>query len=148
MGFRAAYRFLDVKKQYQSGLKEKPLLSKHRGFLNIAYSSRKKKSKQWKADLTTQWIGSMRIPFTEDNEIEFRLGQRSEGYLLLNGQLTRIFGKRLDAYVGVENASNYSQTNPILSSEDPYGEHFDSSLIWAPIFGRMVYLGLRFTLKD
>ena len=146
--FRAAYRFLDVKKQYQSGLKEKPLLSKHRGFLNIAYSSRKKKSKQWKADLTTQWIGSQRIPFTEDNDIEFQLAERSEDYLLLNGQLTRIFGKRLDAYIGVENASNYRQTNPILSSEDPYGKHFDSSLIWAPIFGRMVYLGFRFTLKD
>ena len=99
-------------------------------------------------DLTTQWIGSQRIPFTGDNDIEFQLAERSEDYLLLNSQLTRIFGKRLDAYIGVENASNYRQTNPILSSEDPYGKHFDSALIWAPIFGRMVYLGLRFTIKD
>ena len=139
---------LDVQTKYKSGLIEKPLLSKHRGFLNIAYSTRKIKNRQWKIDLTTQWIGSQRIPFTGDNDVEFQLAERSEDYLLLNSQLTRIFGKRLDAYIGVENASNYRQNNPILSSENPYGEHFDSALIWAPIFGRMVYLGLRFTIKD
>ena len=148
LDIRAAYRFLDVQTKYKSGLIEKPLLSKHRGFLNIAYSTRKTKTRQWKIDLTTQWIGSQRIPFTGDNDIEFQLAERSKDYLLLNTQFTRIFGKRFDAYVGVENASNYRQSNPILSSEDPYGEHFDSSLIWAPIFGRMVYLGFRFTLKD
>ena len=148
LDIRTAYRFLDVKTKYKSGLIEKPLLSKHRGFLNIAYSTRKIKNRQWKIDLTTQWIGSQRIPFTGDNDSLFQLLERSEGYLLLNGQLTRTFGKKLDAYLGVENALNYRQVNPILSSENPYSEHFDSALIWAPIFGRMVYLGFRFTIKD
>ena len=145
---RAAYRFLDVKKKYQSGIKEKPLLSKHRGFLNIAYSSRKTKKRQWKADLTTQWIGSQRIPFTGDNDQGFQLSKRSEDYLLINGQITRIFSNKIEAYLGLENGLNYTQKNPILSSEDPYNKHFDSSLIWAPIFGRMIYLGFRFTLKE
>ena len=148
LDIRTAYRFLDVKTKYKSGLIEKPLLSKHRGFLNIAYSTRKIKNRQWKIDLTTQWIGSQRIPFTGDNDSLFQLLERSEGYLLLNGQLTRTFGKKIDAYLGVENALNYRQVNPILSSENPYSEHFDSALIWAPIFGRMVYLGFRFTIKD
>ena len=148
LDIRTAYRFLDVKTKYKSGLIEKPLLSKHRGFLNIAYSTRKIKNRQWKIDLTTQWIGSQRIPFTGDNDSVFQLLERSEGYLLLNGQLTRTFGKKLDAYLGVENALNYRQVNPILSSENPYSEYFDSALIWAPIFGRMIYLGFRFTLKD
>lgn len=148
LDIRTAYRFLDVKTKYKSGLIEKPLLSKHRGFLNIAYSTRKIKNRQWKIDLTTQWIGSQRIPFTGDNDSVFQLLERSEGYLLLNGQLTRTFGKKIDAYLGVENALNYRQVNPILSSENPYSEYFDSALIWAPIFGRMVYLGFRFTIKD
>jgi outer membrane receptor for ferrienterochelin and colicins len=148
LDIRTAYRFLDVKTKYKSGLIEKPLLSKHRGFLNIAYSTRKIKNRQWKIDLTTQWIGSQRIPFTGDNDSVFQLLERSEGYLLLNGQLTRTFGKKIDAYLGVENALNYRQVNPILSSENPYSEYFDSALIWAPIFGRMIYLGFRFTLKD
>ena len=148
LDIRTAYRFLDVKTKYKSGLIEKPLLSKHRGFLNIAYSTRKIKNRQWKLDLTTQWIGSQRIPFTGDNDSVFQLLERSEGYLLLNGQLTRTFGKKIDAYLGVENALNYRQVNPILSSENPYSEYFDSALIWAPIFGRTVYLGFRFTIKD
>ena len=145
---RTAYRFLDVQKQYQSGLKEKPLLSKHRGFINIAYSSRKHNKSQWKIDLTTQLIGSQRIPYTGDNEPLFQLPLRSESYLVASGQITRIFSPQVDAYLGIENALNYTQNNPILSSENPYSEHFDSSLIWAPIFGRMIYLGFRFTLKE
>ena len=148
LDIRTAYRFLDVQTKYKSGRIEKPLLSKHRGFLNIAYSTRKIKNRQWKIDLTTQWIGSQRIPFTADNDSVFQLPERSEGYLLFNGQLTRTFGKKLDAYLGVENALNYRQVSPILSSENPYSEHFESALIWAPIFGRMVYLGFRFTIKD
>ena len=145
---RTAYRFLDVKKDYQSGLKEKPLLSKHRGFVNIAYSSRKQNKRQWKIDLTTQLVGSQRIPYTGDNAILFQLDLRSKGYLVTSGQITRIFSPKVDAYLGIENAFNYTQSDPILSSENPYSEHFDSSLIWAPIFGRMIYLGFRFTLKD
>ena len=145
---RTAYRFLDVKKQYQSGLKEKPLLSKHRGFINIAYSSRKHNKSHWKVDLTTQLIGSQRIPYTGDNEPLFQLPLRSESYLVTSGQITRIFSPQVDAYLGIENALNYTQNNPILSSENPYSENFDSSLIWAPIFGRMIYLGFRFTLKE
>lgn len=145
---RTAYRFLDVKKDYQSGLKEKPLLSKHRGFVNIAYSSRKQNKRQWKIDLTTQLVGSQRIPYTGDNQPLFQLPLRSESYLLTSGQITRIFSSKIDAYLGIENAFNYTQSNPILSSENPYSEHFDSALIWAPIFGRMIYLGFRFTLKD
>ena len=46
LDIRAAYRFLDVQTKYKNGLIEKPLLSKHRGFLNIAYSTRKIKNRQ------------------------------------------------------------------------------------------------------
>ena len=66
----------------------------------------------------------------------------------MNAQVTRVFGKRLEVYLGGENLLNYTQQNPILSSEDPYGEFFESALIWAPIFGRMIYGGVRFTIAD
>ncbi len=144
---RLAYRFLDVYKTYRSGLSEKPLLSRHRGFVNLAYETKEKEKKQWKFDLTAQWIGSQRIPSTRDNSIEYMLSGRSEDYMLMNAQVTRVFGERLEMYLGGENLLNYRQTNPILSSEDPFGDNFDSSLIWAPIFGRMFYGGLRFTIE-
>ena len=52
-----------------------------------------------------------------------------------------------EIYLGGENLTNYSQPNPIVSAEDPYGSNFDASLIWAPIFGTMYYAGLRFRIK-
>lgn len=147
---RAAYRYLDVYTNYSGQLREKPLLSRHRGFINLAYETKKKKAKQWKFDVTCQWIGSQRIPYTRDNVLsnnpEYVLNGRSDDYYLLNAQVTRVFGKRLEVYLGGENLLNYTQQNPILSSEDPYGEFFESALIWAPIFGRMIYGGLRFTV--
>ena len=147
-GIRLAYRYLDVYKTYSGQLREKPLLSKHRGFVNLAYETKNKKDKQWKFDITTQWIGSQRIPFTLDNRPDLVLQGRSDDYYLMNAQITRVFGKRLEVYLGVENLLNYTQQDPILSSEDPYGEFLESSLIWAPVFGRMFYGGLRFTVGD
>ena len=144
---RLAYRFLDVYKTYLSGLNEKPLLSRHRGFVNLAYETKKKDHKQWKFDLTAQWIGSQRIPNTRDNPELYALPGRSEDYMLMNAQVTRVFGERLEVYLGGENLLNYRQSNPILSSENPYGEYFESALIWAPIFGRMFYGGLRYTIE-
>ena len=43
----------------------------------------------------------------------------------------------------VENIGNFKQTNPIIGSNDPFGINFDSSQIYAPIFGGMIYSGLR-----
>ena len=68
-----AYRFLDVKTDYLTGLLEKPFVSKHRGFLNVAYSTRKRKGKQWVADLTTQFIGKSTNSVTGDNVDRFIL---------------------------------------------------------------------------
>ena len=69
-------------------------MSKHRGFLNMAYSTRKNKGKQWVMDLTTQFIGSQRIPFTGDNADPFILDERSPNYVLMNGQITRHLVKK------------------------------------------------------
>jgi len=49
-------------------------------------------------------------------------------------------------YVGVENATNYTQENPIIAASEPYNDRFDAAQIYAPIFGRMGYIGMRWTL--
>ena len=150
---RTAYRYLDVRTDYNSLhshllMRDNPFVSKHRGFLNVDYSTRKKKARQWKVDLTTQWIGSQQLPNTEDNPEPYKLETSSPNYFLVNGQVTRIFNKSTELYVGVENAFDFKQPNPILSAENPQSTYFDSSIIWGPIFGRMIYLGFRFTLQD
>jgi outer membrane receptor for ferrienterochelin and colicins len=48
--------------------------------------------------------------------------------------------------MGAENLNNERQTRPILSSDQPFSSNFDSSLVYAPVFGRMMYVGLRYNL--
>tara|TARA_B100001287_G_scaffold276799_1_gene289566 strand:- start:4998 stop:7253 length:2256 start_codon:yes stop_codon:yes gene_type:complete len=146
---RISYRFLDVKTKLRSkGLIRQPFISRHRGFLNIEYKTRKIKNRQWKFDFTSQWIGAKRLPNTSENPSEFQLEEYSPDFFLLNGQITRIASKRTQLYLGVENALNYRQKNPIISANNPKGQYFDSAIIWGPIFGRMTYFGIRFTLKE
>ena len=56
--------------------------------------------------------------------------------------VTCIFEK-FEIYLGGENIGNFKQTNPIIGSDDPFGINFDSSQIYGPIFGGMIYSGLR-----
>jgi hypothetical protein len=41
---------------------------------------------------------------------------------------------------------NFKQTNPIVDPTNPYGQYFDATMIWGPVFGRMVYGGIRWRL--
>jgi hypothetical protein len=54
--------------------------------------------------------------------------------------------KNWDIYLGGENLANYRQFNPIIDPMNPFGTKFDASQVWGPIFGVMVYGGVRFKL--
>jgi len=139
---RIAYRYNDVKTDYLDGLLRKPLISAHRAFINMAYEIENK----WAFDATFNWQGARRIPNTSSNPEEFRLSSFSPDFVTLNGQITRKW-KMFDWYIGVENALNYRQDNPIISAENPNSDFFDSSLVWGPIFGRNIYTGFRYKIK-
>jgi hypothetical protein len=70
----------------------------------------------------------------------------SPGFSLLSMQLTRQFSNQFSVYAGAENLLDIKQTDAILSSDDPFGAAFDSSQLYAPVFGRMLYAGFRFNL--
>lgn len=140
---RLAYRFLDVKTDYLAGLLERPLISKHRAFVNLAYETKNK----WKFDYTVQWLGRQRIPDTSENPAGYQLPAYSPSYFLMNAQITKDLKSRWSVYVGFENINNYTLKNPIISAAEPFSEYFDSSLVWGPIFGRMAYGGFRYRVK-
>ena len=64
----------------------------------------------------------------------------------MNAQITYISKRNFEIYMGGENLTNYKQVQPILSGDQPFSSSFDSSLVYAPVFGRMTYLGLRYNL--
>ncbi|HRO46684.1 TonB-dependent receptor [Agriterribacter sp.] len=142
LDLRLAYRWLDVKTDYQGALQEKPLISKHRAFINFEY----KISDKWKFDYTTQWYGRKRIPYTASNPEGLRLSDYSPAFIQMMAQVTRKFGKKWEIYTGGENLTGYRQKMLILDAENPFGKYFDASLVWGPVAGRMVYAGAKFTL--
>lgn len=146
---RMAYRWLDVQVDYLSGRLQQPLTAKHRGFINIAKETRKNKvGSLWKFDVTTQWIGQQRIPQTLDNPVEYQESSSSDDFVLLNSQITYIHKKDLEFYLGGENLTNFKLNNPIIASDSPFSQNFDASLVWGPVFGRMIYFGVRYTINN
>jgi outer membrane cobalamin receptor len=141
---RLAYRLYDVQTQYDSiGKKEVPLIAAHRAFLNIGYTTKNK----WSFDLTCQWIGPKRLPSTQQNTTDKQLPNFSNSFYLFNAQFSKsLFNKKLDLYLGIENIFNFKQTNPIIDAQNPFGSNFDASMVWGPVFGQMIYAGLRFKL--
>ena len=139
---RLAYRFYDVKTQYDSiGVREVPLIAAHRAFFNIGYNTKNK----WNFDFTWNWIGSKRLPNTSQNPINKRLPDYSESFIILNTQISKsLFNKKLDIYAGIENLLDFKQSTPIIDAQNPFGGYFDASMVWGPVFGRMIYGGVRF----
>lgn len=140
---RAAWRLFDVKTEFKEGLLEKPMVSKHRSFVNMAY----KTDSDWHFDATLNWIGSKRLPYTGDNPVAYQRPDRSPNYFLLNGQIMKRWNDVFDVYLGGENLLNFKQTDAIIAADDPFGEFFDASIVWAPLFGANIYLGFRYTLQ-
>lgn len=140
---RAAYRFNDVQTDYRSGRLERPFVSRHRAFINLAYET----ETNWAFDWTVNWQGTKRLPSTADNPAAFQLADRSPDFVMVNAQISKQWQDRFDLYLGVENLFDFVQPDPILSADDPFGTYFDSSMVWGPIFGRMVYAGLRYTIE-
>ena len=148
LNLRTAYKYLNVKTDYATGLLDKPLQAKNRFFANIAYETHiLDKGQQWKFDATFNWIGEQRLPNTLANPTQYQLPTYSPNYQLINAQITRTFSSTFEMYLGAENLGNFKQKNAIIASDNPNSPYFDSTMIYGPVFGNMFYAGLRFKIK-
>ena len=148
LNLRTAYKYFDITTDYKSGNLQKPIQPRTRFFANLSYETElTAKESQWRFDVTFNNIGTQRLPNTSSNPSQYRLPENSEPYQLLNSQITKVFSNKFEVYVGGENLTNVQQNNPILASDDPFGSNFDTTIVYAPIFGRSIYAGLRFKIK-
>jgi outer membrane receptor for ferrienterochelin and colicin len=145
---RTAYKYYDIQTEYISGTAERPLQARHRYFANLAYETHiGDKGRQWKFDFTYNWMGNQRLPNTASNPITDQFSDYSPSFSLMNAQVTRTFSSTFEIYTGVENLGDYTQDSAILGNDNPFGPNFDTSIVYAPIFGQMFYAGLRFKIK-
>ncbi|MFZ4671860.1 MAG: TonB-dependent receptor plug domain-containing protein [Flavobacterium sp.] len=148
LNLRTAYKYYDISTDYLSGSFQRPLQAKHRFFGNLEYETHIiEKGKQWKFDYTFNWLGKQQLPNTASNPSKDRLPEFSPSFAVMNAQITRTFSSTFEMYIGGENIGNYRQDKAILGADNPFGPNFDTSIIYAPVFGQMYYAGLRFKIK-
>ena len=140
LSLTATYRRTNVKSTYGGVLQEKPLTNKYKGLFTASYAPGLGK---WQFDVTLQLNGGGRMPtpYTiSDGSLSW--DERYKGYEQLNAQITRFF-RHWSIYVGGENITGFKQKNPIIGANDPWGQNFDSTMIWGPLHGAIYYIGVR-----
>ena len=138
LDLRLAYKYYDVRIDYQSGNKQKPFIPSNRMFVNVAYQTRNK----IKLDATWNWVGSKRVPIAYQSAAYL-----SPAFAQVAFQISKEYQKKYEWYLGVENALNYMQTSAIILPQSPFDPGFDAALIWGPLMGRSVYAGVRLQIK-
>lgn len=147
LNLRTAYKYYDIQTTYGSKTLERPLQAKHRLFANLEYSTHENNGRYWKFDATWNWLGKQRLPYTGDNTAENQLADYTHPFSTMNAQITKVFSDTFEIYVGGENIGDFRQNRVILGADDPFGNEFDSTIIYGPVFGQMYYAGLRFKIK-
>lgn len=141
---RMAYRFFDVRTTYGTRLLQRPNISRHRAFLNLAAER-----SGWKLDYTVNLNGPRRMPSTAGNPAGYTRATESSAYWLMNAQVSKTIGKKhpVEWYLGAENLTNFMQPDAIIAADQPFSNWFDAAQVWGPVTGRMLYTGLRYKLK-
>ena len=150
LDFRTAYKLYDVKTDYSysAGKLDNPLIPKDRFFSNVSYETKiKDKGAQWKFDATFNWLGEQRFSSTYGNPIAYKLPEKTPTVATLNAQITKVFSTSFELYLGGENLTNEKQSDPILNSENPFEDTFDTTFVYGPIFGVSFYAGLRYKIN-
>ncbi len=138
-----AYRWNDVRVTQHGDLVRKPLVNRYKGLVNLSYATNLRK---WQFDFTTQLNGDARLPDTQMNpEPIYQRPEKSPAYTIIHAQVSRFF-RKWSVYAGVENLTDFVQNDPIIAADDPFGDYFDSSMVWGPILGRKFYAGVRVSL--
>lgn len=139
---RLAYKYYDVQADYSGGRREVPFMAKHRGFVNLAYTTAKNPhGGYWAFDTTFNIIGKQRLPDTSSSPVEFQLPEYSNSYSQLSAQIARQFNERLRVYLGGSNLTGYMQKNPIIDAANPFGNYFDGGMVYAPVMPANIYFG-------
>ena len=130
----AAFRLNDVRCTYGGQLLEKPFASRFKALVTASWTPM---MELWQVDLTLCLNGPGRLPQHPALDSD-----RFPAYPTLNAQVTRRF-RHLSVYVGGENLTNYTMSDPVLNPSDPTSPLFEPNFVWGPLRGAMVYAGVR-----
>lgn len=139
---KLAYKWNDVRATFSDGqLKTLPLVAKHRGLVTLDYTTPNKK---WMFNTRVQIMGPQRLPDNSKVPHIYTHGFPAESpvFAIWNAQITRSW-KKFEIYIGGENLNGYQQHSAIMAANEPWSPYFNGAQIWAPMMGRVAYLGVR-----
>ena len=135
-----AHRITDAETTIAGVLREKPLTSRYKSLISASYQTPHRK---WQFDVTSQFNGGGRLP---DPDAVNPLWEREfKPFTILNAQVTKYF-RTWSVYLGAENLTNFVQKVPIVDAVNPFGSNFDASMVWGPVQGTRIYVGLRWSI--
>lgn len=139
LSIKIAYKLDDVKATFDGVLLQQPTTYRNKGLIAISYTTPDDK---WQLDLNTQIHGKHAL-----SDLESSIPFFSPRFVIMNMKVEHFFNKGFSVYVGGENITNFTQPNPIIGTDNPFGELFDASQVWGPIVGGMFYGGVRYRWK-
>jgi outer membrane receptor for ferrienterochelin and colicins len=140
---RMAYRYVNSWVDYSEGRRMLPFVSKNRTLINVAYFTRWIDGKhRFSFDATGKWNDGQRLPISGELDGQVSLPSWAPAFWIVNGQVSFSRMAKWDLYLGVENLFNYQQGNAVYYSND----YLDANFTYAPVFGRMAYLGFRWRI--
>jgi len=139
-----AFRINDVKLTIDDELRQKPFINRYKALLTSSYATSMNK---WMFDVTVQYNGVSTLPQSiESLNLPEYSNSETPDYFMIHAQITRKF-KAFSVYLGGENLTGFVQKSPIINPQNPFGDAFDTSVVWGPLMGRMFFVGLRYTLE-
>lgn len=142
--FKWGYNYQKAVREFGDEMLSLPLIPNHKF---LAQTSIRNSDDSWQGDLTYKWTGSKRLPFTNNYPEKYQQPESSPSFSGLNVQLTKRW-TTFEIYGGVENIFDFRQHFPILGSDEPFGQFFDSNFNWGPSKGREYYLGVRYKIPQ
>ncbi len=140
----AGFSLMDVSNK-EEGIKSRQILTERfTGNWGISYSI---PSIRLTADYTGNLFGPMRLPIAGPDDPR---RENSPWFSIQNIQLTHKTKNNLEIYGGVKNLLDWTpnQGNPFLiaGADDPFGDEFDTTYIYASNQGIRGFFGVRYTL--
>ena len=139
---KAAYRYQEAKQRDLSGvtigngLEDVILNVPHLLYLGTSYSGPNGVG----IEINATYNSSQRLP-------EIGYAKRSPAFTILDFQISKQDRKFGQVYLGLHNALNIRQLDPVLGGDLPFEDRFDASIVWGPIMGRQLYAGWRYDLR-
>lgn len=121
----------------------RPMVSRWNAAFALDYATR---GRRWLFSASAALNGPMRVwDFMKTVDPAYADGW-TPMYPIVNARITRR-GWWADVFVEGENLTGYTQPCPIMGAEDPFSPGFDASLIWGPVLGRKINIGINFIIN-